>query len=152
ARMGPCDPDRFALEADAEDLLAKHEKRWREGLPKTGAQIEFARGFPHRFTMPLPKFFASGEGLLDAAPTLTEYAPRQTAAHWDGLMASPPLDRLTALDTGRTLLGAGRLAALANSPRAAGLRWLDLSRATRHGAGLDALFGSPHLAGLRHLA
>src|ERR1700748_3417992 len=79
AKMGPCDPERFGLEADAEDLLAKYVKKWLKPLPRGGARIEFARGFPHSFTLPLPKFLEHGEALLAAAPTLVEYHPLKYA-------------------------------------------------------------------------
>src|SRR4051812_45059076 len=64
AKMGPCDPDRFALEADAEDLLATYGKKWLRPLAKISTRVEFARGFPHRIAIPVEKLLAQGEAAL----------------------------------------------------------------------------------------
>src|SRR5262245_35180079 len=70
ATMGPCDPERYVLEADETNLLAKHGKKWLKPLPKVGASVEFVRGFPSRFTLSMQKLLEHGEALLAAAPTL----------------------------------------------------------------------------------
>jgi uncharacterized protein (TIGR02996 family) len=151
AKMGPCGLERFALEAEAEDLLARNEAKWRQGLPKTGAQIEFTRGFPHRFACTVATFLEHGEELLAAAPTLRDYFAQKPGRGWDELMRSPLLGRLSALDTGEKRLGVRRALDLAVSPHATGLRSLSLSQAGMTARGLDALLASPHLRGLRRL-
>jgi uncharacterized protein (TIGR02996 family) len=151
AKMGPCGTERFALEAEAEDLLARNEAKWRKGLPKTRAQIEFARGFPHRFACTVATFLEQGEELLAAAPTLREFFAHKPGRGWDELMRSPLLGRLSALDTGEKRLGVRRALALAASPHATSLRSLALSQALMTERGLDALLASPYLRGLRRL-
>jgi hypothetical protein len=148
--MGPCDPERFALEADAENLLEKHEKRWRSAIPKTGAKIVFERGFPHRFTLQLPKFLEQGDALLAAAPTLAVYTPTKHAAVWDKFVKSPLLGRLRGLEI-ESRIGMGRTVSLLSSPLVAGLRSLGLPDAAVRQKGAESLIGSPYLANLRRL-
>src|SRR5579884_2396327 len=64
AALTPSDRDRFALELDQEDLLARHAKKWLRPLAKIGTRVEFERGFPHRIAMPVAKFVAQGEAAL----------------------------------------------------------------------------------------
>jgi uncharacterized protein (TIGR02996 family) len=150
-KMGPCDPERFAPEVEAEELFERNETKWRKGLPRTRAAIKFARGFPYRFTFPVGKFLEHGKELLDAAPTLREYCAHRPGSDWDELMRSPLLGRLSSLDAGEAKIGMRRTRALAASPLAAGLRSLDISYASMLAAGLDALINSTSLAGLRRL-
>src|SRR5262249_44366898 len=126
AKMGPCDPERFGLELDAEELLASHGKKWLK-LPRIGARGGFVRGFAHRIALPVAKFVAQGEAVLAAAPTLREYRPLKHAAAWDELVKCPTLGKLTSLDVGYSRVGVRRIVALAASPHIAGLRSLNVN-------------------------
>jgi uncharacterized protein (TIGR02996 family) len=151
AAMGPCDPDRYGLEADVAELLEKHAKRWLKPLAKIGTRVEFARGFPHRIALPVGKFVAQGEAALAAAPTLREYRPLQHASGCDDFLKCPTLGRFTSLDFRSTRIGAARAVALANSPHIANLRSLNLGSAGIRAQGAWALAFSPFLANLRRL-
>jgi uncharacterized protein (TIGR02996 family) len=150
ARMGPCNPERFALEADAEDLLAKHGKKWLK-LPKVGARVEWARGFPHRLAFPVAKFLTQGDAVLAAAPTWREYRPLQHATGWEDFIRSPLLGRMTTLDVGYARIGVARAISLMASPLIAGLRSLNISGSGLRARGADAVISSPHVANLRRL-
>jgi uncharacterized protein (TIGR02996 family) len=150
-KLGPCDPERWSLEADARDLLEKNGKKWLKDVPKVGARIDWARGFPARFTLPLPKLLEKGAALLDAAPTLREYNPLKYATGWEEFVKSPLLGRLSGLLLGEFSITGGRAAALLQSPQVAGLRFLSIGGAKLGIAGARAFTSTPHLAGLRHL-
>jgi uncharacterized protein (TIGR02996 family) len=152
AGMGPCDPERFGLEADAEALLERHGKKWLKPVPKVGARIEFARGFPHRFTLPVPKLLEHGDALLAAAPTLCEYHPLKYATGWEAFVKSPLLGRLSGLELGDFSITGGRAAALLSSPRVGNLKSLSIGGAKLGVGGAEALTGTAHLGGLRRLA
>jgi uncharacterized protein (TIGR02996 family) len=151
AKMGPYDPERFALEIDEWELREKHEKAWLKPLPRLGARVAFARGFPHHFALSVPKFLTQGEALLSAAPTLREYRPLQHAANWEGLLRSPLLGRMTGLDLGLTKIGVARAEALMASPMLANMRVLGIGGTGLRARGVAALAGSPHLRNVRRI-
>jgi uncharacterized protein (TIGR02996 family) len=151
ATMGPCDPERFGLELDQEALLERHVRKWLRPLPKIGARVEFARGFPHRLTLSAAKFVSQGEALLAAAPTLREYRPLLPRAAWDELLKCPTLGRFTTLDVGYAKVGVAGIQSLVAAPLVAGLRSLNVSGSALRRKGSEALAASPYLANLRRL-
>ena len=110
-----------ALRRRTRDLLAAHGEAWRQDLPKwVRRRCEFQRGFVTHVTCTALQFIKHGEALMRAAPVRSVGIRR----------------------------GAGRIAALAESPHLAGLTALDLRSNSANDAGIEALAASPHL---RHL-
>ena len=113
---------------------------------KIGARIEFARGFPSRFTLSLPKLRKHGGALFAAAPALCEYQPLKYSTGWEKFVKSPLLGRLSGLDLGHISITVGRAAALLASPRCAGLRFLSIGVEKLSVKGVDLLSTTTHLA------
>jgi uncharacterized protein (TIGR02996 family) len=150
-KMGPCDPERFALQIEAEALLEKFGKQFPKPLAKITKNVEFRRGFPYRVVLQVEKFVAHHEALLAAGPTLREYRPLRNAVGWDKFLRCPALGRLTSLDIGFGKLGVERTVALAASPLIAGLASLNVSGSAMRRRGAAALADSSHLPKLRRL-
>src|SRR5215471_7295784 len=91
ASIGKYDLERYDLEWAEKGLLAKHGKRWLKPLAKITTNVNFRRGLPDHFSLPVAKFVAKGEELFAAAPTLRSYRPLQPKAAWDTLLACPAL-------------------------------------------------------------
>jgi uncharacterized protein (TIGR02996 family) len=144
------DLERYELEGEESALRVKHGKKWLKPLAKITTNVEFQRGFPHRFALPAAKFVAKGEELFAAAPTLREYRVLQPNAAWEQLLDCPALEKVTSFDAGQHGITIPRTQALARSKRVCNLRRLDL-----YGSALSKSLGdlavSPALAKLEWL-
>jgi uncharacterized protein (TIGR02996 family) len=178
APLGRWDPQRPALETQAQELLQEHAAAWLGELASVALAWKFERGLPV-LTVRAADFLTHGEmicqeygvqavRLIDTAPHIKGLA---ACPHLAGLAsldlshqfdlhdreiailaASPYLTHLTALDIGYTMLGDVGLGALAASPYLARLTRLTVSFGQTTSKGIAALTTSKHLAQLRHLA
>jgi uncharacterized protein (TIGR02996 family) len=146
ASMGKYDLERYDLEWVDKGLLAKHGKKWLKPIAKITTNVEFRRGFPDHFSLPVAKFVAKGEELFAAAPTLRSYRPLQPKKAWGELLACPAVENVTSIDLwGLEGITVPRLTALAGSKHLRNLRGLTLAGMAL-GRCIDHFAASPHLA------
>jgi uncharacterized protein (TIGR02996 family) len=135
------------------DLLQRdHRDRWLAGEPKW-LQAVFRRGFVEHVGISVWDFFESAEALFDRHPIRGVELTGPTEDHLlKGVAHCPTLRRARELYVGDSNCTGWGVAALAESPHAAGLTALGLTASSLIGAaGATALAESPHLAGLRAL-
>src|SRR5262245_5295612 len=141
-----------ALLARATRLFEENQERWLAGLPRLeGVCWNDRENFPGGLLERLQVQWTTLERLgaqLFAAADLRRLEVR--AADVEGLLDQPWLVHLTALEIQLSIRDE-EAAALAASPRLAGLSVLDLQENRIGDAGAAALAASPHLAGLSSL-
>jgi uncharacterized protein (TIGR02996 family) len=100
ARLPEDDPDKGALEDQADDLLAEHEAAWVEGVSGCVLEWQWRRGCIERITVWADTLLSHGEELFRLAPIR---AVRLLLESGDGgrLAALPLLGRLEELDLSR---------------------------------------------------
>jgi uncharacterized protein (TIGR02996 family) len=151
AAMGRYELERYDLEGELDALLKKNARRWLKPLAKITSNVEFRRGFPHRFALPAAKFVEKGEEVFSAAPTLCEYRVLKPKEAWDEMLACPALEKVTSFDAGHQPgITIPRVQALAGAKRLRNLRDLNLSD-TALGRCITELAGSPHLGRVEKL-
>jgi uncharacterized protein (TIGR02996 family) len=150
AAMGQYDPERDELEDEQAALLATNGKKWLKPLAKITTNVQFRRGFPHRFALPAAKFAAKGEAAFAAAPTLRDYRVLQPKKGWDELLACPALEKVASFDASGHRLTVASVRAMGRSPHFGKLQELDLTWSSLSSSIVE-LAGSPCLSRPRKL-
>ena len=150
-------PQRGALEARQQKLLAAHRREWSRalwdldcaplGVAENGG---FRRGLLEDAEMDAAVFLGRSEELFRAAP-LRNVTLRRAAGRLAELSASPWLERLAGLCLADNGVAPSDVVALALSPFLTGLAVLDLSGNGVGDVGAAALAGSRGLGGLIRL-
>jgi uncharacterized protein (TIGR02996 family) len=151
-RFGLGDPRRLTFEDEAEDLLAAHEEEWTARLRGGADNWTFRRGFVEDVAADGETFLANANAWFAAFPLrrvclrlptglmpalardrhLVQLESLAFRGHFlrdrelRELLASPYLNRLTALDLREQGIETGGVRALAESPLISGLQLLDL--------------------------
>ncbi len=151
ARLAPSHPRRLALEAQAHDLLLRHEEDWLGPLLGHVGNWEFHRGLLRSVTVKAETFLAQAEAWLPRLPLLGVHL-RKAHGHLAALAACPQLAHLNALYLGDNDLTDDDLRVLVNSPHLHCLTELYLQSNHITEEGLRALAASPRLKRLRELS
>jgi uncharacterized protein (TIGR02996 family) len=136
----------------ADELLRLHRAEWAGHLCGGGAgfgieSVSWDRGVITGIRLrPVEKFLENAERLFLVEPAVTSLAIRGKIGsyffqnpHYDALLASPYLSKITELRLNNSCAGDEELRRLAGSERASNLRLLDLRSLAIHDSGVEAL-------------